>query len=434
MNQEPRNRWKIRRFVLGGYVVIAALVFGLGAWAAVARISGAVIVPGSLEVEGNRQVVQHPTGGVIAAIRIKDGDTVKAGDVLVELEGDSIISDLGIVEGQWFEILARKGRLDAERDGMTQITFNPELVSRASDPKISGLMTAQWQQFDARAKLNAEESSQLVERETQIQNQIVGLESVQAATREQMRLLTQEIAAQQQLLDQGLTQTSRLLALQRDFAQLKGTDGQIDANVAENRGKIAEIEINRVQIDSKTREDAIAELRDLEFREIELREKRTNLKDQVEKLQLRAPVGGVVYANTADTLRGVIRAAEPILYIVPANAPLIVRGHIQPTSIDQVQIGQKAVLRFSSFDARTTPEVSGHVVSISADAIEDKARGTRYYAADVQIDTGEREKLVGRKLLPGMPVETFIGTDERSPLSYFVKPFTDYFSRAFQET
>ena len=133
------------------------------------------------------------------------------------------------------------------------------------------------------------------------------------------------------------------------------------------------------------------------------------------------------------TLRGVIRPAEPIMYIVPADAPLIVRGHVQPTSIDQVQIGQQAVLRFSAFDARTTPEISGHVQALSADAIEDKARGTRYYNVDIQIDAGGREKLVGRKLLPGMPVEAFIGTDERSPLSYFVKPFTDYFSRAFQE-
>ncbi|MFO1106677.1 MAG: HlyD family type I secretion periplasmic adaptor subunit [Amaricoccus sp.] len=433
MSTGPTNRWGVSRLVLGGYVVIATLVFGIGAWAAVARISGAVIVPGVLEVEGNRQVVQHPNGGVISAIKVKDGDIVKAGDVLIELEGDDIISNLGIVEGQWFEILAREGRLDAERDGLKDITFSDELTSRADDPAIAKLMTAQRQQFAARAKLNAEESSQLAERESQIQQQIVGMQSVQVATREQMALLSKEIDAQQQLLDQGLTQISRLLALQRNYAELKGNDGQIDAGMAENRGKIAEIEINRVQIDSKTREDAITELRDLEFREIELREKRMNLKDQVEKLLLRAPVGGVVYGNTADTLRGVIRPAEPIMYIVPADAPLIVRGHVQPTSIDQVQIGQQAVLRFSAFDARTTPEISGHVQALSADAIEDKARGTRYYNVDIQIDAGGREKLVGRKLLPGMPVEAFIGTDERSPLSYFVKPFTDYFSRAFQE-
>ncbi|WP_181164434.1 HlyD family type I secretion periplasmic adaptor subunit [Amaricoccus solimangrovi] len=432
---EKKSNWHLSRFLIGGYVVLAVMVFGLGAWAAVAKISGAVVIGGSLEVEGNRQVVQHPNGGVIEALNVRDGDEVRKGDVLVELEGDSMITELGIVEGQWFEILARKGRLAAERDGQDTITYDDEIASRAKDsPKIAELLKSQQQQFEARRKLNEDESNQITERQKQIQKEIDGLLAVQTANVEQVRLVKQEVTQQQTLLDKGLTEIGKLLALQRTLADLQGTAGQVEANIAENRGKIAELEINRVQIDSKTREEAISELRDLEFREIELREKRTDLKEQIGKLRLRAPVDGVIYGNTADTLRGVIRAAEPIMYVVPKDAPLIVRGHVLPTAIDQVHVGQEANLRFSAFDSRTTPELKGHILSISADAVEDKARGTRYYTADIQIDDHERDKIANRKLLPGMPVEAFIGTSERSPLSYFVKPFTDYFARAFQET
>ncbi len=434
MSGDRQNRWNIGRFVIGGYVALGVMVFGLGAWAAVAQISGAVIMPGTLEVEGNRQVVQHPTGGVIAEIRVRNGDVVKQGDILVRLEGDSIISELGIVEGQWLEILARKGRLSAERDGLSTITYDPELIERAkTSQKVADLIASQDKQFIGRRKLMGEQAGQLRERQTQIEKQIEGLLAVQSATNKQIELLAQEITGQEALFNQGLTEISKLLALRRSYAELEGNAGQIEASIAENRGKIAEIGINLVQLDSKTREDATSEMRDLEFREIELRERRDNLKEQVEKLDLRAPASGVVYGSTVDTLRGVVRAAEPIMYIVPKNAPLVVRGRVMTNNIDQISVGQKVILRFSAFDARTTPEVTGHLQKISADAVEDRQRGTRYYEVDIQIDPDAQQKLVGRTLVPGMPVEGFVGTDARSPLSYFVKPFTDYFSRALQE-
>jgi HlyD family secretion protein len=435
MNGKGQSDWNIARFMIAGYVVLGVMVFGIGAWAAVAKISGAIVVAGTLEVDGNRQVVQHPTGGVIETLNVRDGSEVKKGDVLLELEGDSLVTELGIVEGQWYEILSRKGRLAAERDGQDKIVYDDELIAQAKvNPKVGDLMKSQEQQFQARRKLNDDQSRQITERQSQIDRQIEGLVAVRKSTEQQTRLITQEVTQQQSLLDKGLTEIGKLLALQRNLAELEGSAGQIEASMAENRGKIAELEINRVQIDSQTREDAIAELRDLEFREIELREKRTDLREQISKLRLRAPVDGIIYGNTADTLRGVIRPAEPIMYIVPKDAELVVRGHILPTSIDQVFVGQGAVLRFSAFDSRTTPELEGHVLSISADAVEDKARGTRYYTTDIQINEDQRQRLETRKLLPGMPVEAFIGTESRSPLSYFLKPFTDYFARAFQET
>jgi HlyD family secretion protein len=424
----------MRPLVLTGYLTLFLLVFGIGAWAAVSRIAGAVVGVGALEVEGNRQVVQHPTGGVIKEIRARDGDKVEAGDILIELDGEDLRPELGTVEGQWFEMLARKSRLHAERDGLYAITFDPELTKRLdASPEIRTLVAAQEQQFFARRKSQHEEEAQLQEQQTQIGNQNEGLVALQAATRSQIELLSREIEGQKTLLDQGLTQVTRVLTPQRELARLNGTEGQVEAAIAENKGKIAEIEIQRVRLASKAREDAIAELRELEFQEIETREKRRQLLDRMARLYLRAPVSGTVYGSTADTVRAVIRPAEPVMYIVPKDTPLVVRTRIDTIHIDQVHVGQEAMLRFSAFDQRTTPELTGHVTDVSADAYADERTGQRYYKADIRLDDHETEKLAHVTLLPGMPVESFIRTGDRSALSYFVKPMGDYFTRAFRD-
>ena len=432
--QTPRDRWHLRRLMVIGWIAFGVLFVGIGAWAAVTKIAGAVVGAGALEVQGNRQVIQHPTGGVIRAIHARDGAEVVAGQILVEMEGDGLRPELDTVEGQWFEIVARKSRLHAERDGLDTITFDDELIERArTDPRIVELMAAQRQQFEARRKLQGEETAQLDEQQAQIAKQNEGLVALAAATARQAELVQREIDAQQTLHDKGLTEMTRLLTPQRELARLQGTAGQVESSLAENRGKIAELEIEKVRLTSKVREEAITELRDLEFREIELREKRRLLIDQIAKLDLRAPVSGVVYGSTADTLRGVIRAAEPVMYVVPKDTPLIVRTRIDPINIDQVHVGQEAALRFSAFDQRTTPEVIGHVTAVSADVYEDERLGMSYFEADIELGEGEADKLSHVTLMPGMPVESFIRTNDRSALSYFVKPMEDYFTRAFRD-
>ena len=430
----PTDRWRMRPLLFVGYFTLFSLVFGLGAWGAVTRIAGAVVSAGALEVEGKRQVIQHPTGGVIKAINARDGDEVTEGQVLVELDGEDLGPELDTVEGQWFEILARKSRLDAERDGLDTISFHAELVARQADQRIADLIRAQQQQFDARRKLQSEEAAQLKEQQVQIAKQNEGLEALATSTNDQVVLINKEITAQQTLMSQGLTQMSRLLTPQRELARLQGTAGQVAASLAENRGKIAELEIELVRLTSKVREEAIAELRELEFREIELREKRRSLKDQIARLDLRAPSSGIVYGSTVDTLRGVIKPAEPVMYVVPKDAPLIVKVRVETIHIDQVHVGQEAALRFSAFDQRTTPEVTGHVISVSADAYLDEKFGHHYYDAVVELDEGQAERLDHVTLLPGMPVEAFIRTADRSALSYLVKPMSDYFTRAFRES
>lgn len=426
--------WSFRPFLLIGYATLAVLVLGLGGWGVYARIAGAVIAPGTVEVEGNRQVVQHPVGGVVTEIFARDGDVVQKGDVILRLEGDTQRAEFRTVEGQYFELVARQNRLEALRDDKDSIAFDKELVARAATERsLQELIGAQQGQFDASRDTLRKEQSQLDERSAQIETQIDGLEFQLTATREQVDLTAQELAAQEKLMSQGLTQLTRVLSLRRDLAQLKGTQGAAQASVAENRAKITEIDLEKLKLENKQRDDAIAELREIEFREIELRSRRQALGDEIARLDIRAPVTGVIYGSTADTLRGVVRAAEPILYIVPQNVDLIVRTRVEAAKIDQVRVGQTATMHFSAFDARTTPVVAGKVSKVSADIFTDERTGQAYYRADVAIDEVVLAELDGRRLVPGMPVEAFIATEDRSALSYFVKPMADYFNRAFRE-
>ena len=426
--------WSFRPFVLLGYATLAILVSGLGGWGVYARIAGAVIAAGTVEVEGNRQVVQHPTGGVVTEIFARDGDVVQKGDVILRLEGDTQRAEFQTVEGQYFELVARQNRLEALRDDKDSITFDEELVARSADElNLQELLTAQQGQFDASRDTLHKEQSQLDERSAQIEKQIEGLDFQLTATREQVDLTAQELAAQEKLMSQGLTQLTRVLSLRRDLAQLRGTQGAAQASVAENRAKITEIDLEKLKIENKQRDDAIAELREIEFREIELRSRRMALGDEISRLDIRAPVTGIVYGSTADTLRGVVRAAEPILSIVPQDVDLIVRTQIDAAKIDQVHVGQTATMHFSAFDARTTPVVAGKVSKVSADIFTDERTGHAYYRADVALDDTILDELEGRRLVPGMPVEAFISTEDRSALSYFVKPMADYITRAFRE-
>ena len=373
--------------MLLGYAALAVLVLGLGGWGAMARISGAVIASGTIEVRGNRQVVQHPDGGVVTEILARDGDVVAAGDVLLRLDGAALDAELEIVEGQLFELVAEGDRLVAQRDGAAGIVFSDELLERSrTAPELGELMTAQNAQFTARRDGVRKERDQLDERSRQIENQIEGLEAQTAATEEQIGYTREELDGEEALLEQGLIQVARVMESRRDLAELGGTRGQIVAQISENRARLAEIEIEKLKLATAEREEAIDALRDLEYREIELRARRRTLVETIARLDLRAPVAGVIYGSTADTLRGVIRPAEPILSIVPQDVDLIVRSRIAAARIDQVHEGQAAILRFSAFDARTTPEITGAVTAVSADAFTDEHTGAAFYRVDIALE------------------------------------------------
>ncbi|PPB82385.1 HlyD family secretion protein [Albidovulum inexpectatum] len=429
-----KDAFSVRGPLLAGFVALGFLVGGLGLWSVTTTIAGAVVAPGRVEVEQNRQVIQHPDGGVVAEILVKDGDYVEKGAPLLRLDGTLLRSELAIVETQFFEILARRGRLEAERDGNTSIRFPSELVEAAQTrPEIAQLMAGQQRLFEARAETEANEIEQLRRRRGQIEAQIAGIAAQRASIDTQLGLIEAELADLQSLLDRGLTQVGRVLALERERANLQGIAGELDAARAEAEGRMTEIDISILKLGAERREQANSQLRDLGYRELELAERRRALVEQIDRLELRAPVSGIVHAMQVTTPRSVIRPADPVMYLIPQDRPLVIAARISPIHVDEVQLGQPVVLRFSSLDSRTTPELTGQVARLSADALTDQATGVSYYRAEVVLGPDQIALLGDRAIIPGMPVEVYVRTGERTPLAYLVKPLADYFNRAFRE-
>jgi HlyD family secretion protein len=429
------QKWSVRRPIAVGLITLFLLVGCFGAWSVMTTITGAIVASGKIEVEQSRQIVQHLDGGVIDSIHVIEGQTVDAGDLLIRLDGAAIKSELAIVEGQFFEILARRGRLEAERDDKDSVTFAPELIETGETrPDVAELMDGQRRLFTARKDSMAQQVDQLSKRKGQISSQITGIDAQSHALTIQLDLINQELKSQQELLDKGLAQSSRVLSLQREAARLDGQVGEFAATLAESEGRITEIEIEVLKLAASRREEANTQLRDIGYRELELAERRRALIERVARLDIVAPVSGVVLGLQFTTPRAVLRAADPVLYIIPQDRPLVITVQIPPFHIDQISVGQPVKLVFSAFPSRTTPELTGHITVISADALTDQSTQASYYRAEIVPDQGEVEKLAGLTLLPGMPVEAFIRTDERTPLAYLIKPFTDYFTRAFRET
>jgi HlyD family secretion protein len=417
-----------------GWGTLAALVIGFGVWSVATTISGAIIASGRIEVELNRQVVQHPDGGVVAEILIGEGDPVQAGDILLRLDGTLLLSELGIVESQLFEAQARRARLEAERDGLAEMSVPETLRAKAgTDPDAAEQLEGQRRLFAARAETVARTIEQLDKRRAQTLSQIDGINAQSLALTRQLDLVAKELADQQALLDKGLTQAARVLALQREEARLAGQVGELAATRAQAEGRITELELQTLGLIAQRREEANTQLRDVGTNELQLVQRQRALAEQVARLDIRAPTSGTVLGLQVTTPRAVLRAADAVAYIIPQDRPLIITVQVAPIHIDEVYVGQSAKVMFPAFSARTTPELFGQVALVSADALTDPATNAAFYRAEISLPATEVERL-GQTLLPGMPVEAFIQTQARSPLAYLVKPLSDYFVQAFRES
>jgi HlyD family secretion protein len=419
-----------------GFVGLLTLVGGFGTWAVFSNIAGAVVTSGKIEVDQNRQVVQHRDGGIVEEIYIDEGESVAAGDVLIKLDTNQLRSTLLITEGQLFELMARRARLEAERDEADTVVFDEDLLMEADkSADVKNLVNGQERLFEARGASIAREIEQLAKRNGQIASQIEGIEAQQASLATQLDLIEQELANQQSLLDRGLAQAGTVLNLQREAANLNGTLGELAASKAQAEGRVTEIDIEVLKLATARREEAITTLRDLGFRELELAEQRRSLKEELDRMDIRAPVSGVIYGLQVRTPRSVIRPADPLMYLVPQDRPLVIAVQVEPIHVDEVIVGQEVSLRFSALDQRTTPELFGKVEQLSADAFDDDRTGLTYFRAEITVDEGELARLPeGTTLVPGMPVEAYIRTADRSPLAYLLKPLSDYFVAAFRES
>ena len=426
--------WTGGRYVALSFLGLVLLVGGFGTWAATASISGAIVTPGHVAVERNRQVVQHPDGGVVEAILVREGDAVEEGDPLLRLDASTLASQRRILRDQLHEVTARATRLEAERDGVDALVFPEPLTAAAeAEAELADMMRGQEALFEATREAMDREVEQFGRRKEQIDNQVDGTRAQQEALTLQLGFLGEELDAQQTLLARGLAQAPRVLALQREEARLEGQAGELVATVAELEGEATQVDLEVLKLRTRARQEAIAELRDLQLRRVELVEQVRALDERLSRLVVAAPVAGIVLDLRVFAERSVIRAAEPILHIVPQDRPLVIETRVDPIHVDQIYPGQPVTLRLPAFDARTTPELFGTIVRVSPDALTDEATGARYYTAEVLPDEGETARLGDRLLLPGMPVEAYLRTDDRTPLAYLVKPLADYFNRAFRE-
>ncbi len=426
--------WGAQKYIRFGLICVLILGGGFGGWAATASLKGAVIASGQLRVESNRQVVQHLDGGVVGDILVRDGDVVQAGDVLIRLDDTLLRSELITLESQLFEIVARRGRLEAVQIESGDIQFDDELLSVAKEnEEVASLINGQVALFLAQRESNAKQRDVLVERKSQFAEQIVGIDAQLSSYERQSELIEEELVGVRQLLKRGNIQKTRLLSLEREAARLIGEAGQLTAQRAQLQGQISEIDIELLRMDATTREEAITELRELGFRELELKERRLALKERLSRLDIRAPRMGVVIDSTVHALKAVIRPAEPILYIVPNDANMVIDARVEPINRDSIFTGQEAVLVFSAFNTRTTPELFGTISKVSPDSTVDEQTGMAFYKAEVALNEGEIVKLEGQELVAGMPVEVYIQTGDRTPFNYMLRPVTDYFNRAMRE-
>ncbi len=429
----PVAEGSIRRHLALAVGLSAALVLGVGGWATFTDIAAAVIAPGQLVVESDVKKVQHPTGGVVGQLLVREGQRVASGDVLIRLDETQTRANLDIVLKAMDELAARRARDEAERDGLTTIPFPPDLVARSDDATVARLIDGESRLFAARVAGREGQKAQLRERIDQLRQEIDGLTKQAAAKDREINLIGHELTGVRDLYAKNLVPLSRVTALERDAARLEGERGQLIASTASARGKIAETELQIFQIDGEMRTETGKDLAEIRGKWSELREKRVAAEDQLKRIDLRAPQDGYVHQMSVHTVGGLVTPSEPAMLIVPAADQLVVEVRVQPQDIDNVRIGQKAVLRFPAFNTRTTPEIDGEVIRVSADVTQDAKTGLSYYTARIRIQEDQKERLKGLRLVPGMPVESYTQIGERSVLSYLTKPLTDQIAKAWRE-
>jgi HlyD family secretion protein len=423
----------LRRYLLLGAATTLILTAGIGGWAATTELAGAVVAPAVLVVDSNVKKVQHPTGGVVSELRVHDGDPVRAGDLLVRLDETVTRANLAVVEKQLVELAARRARDEAERDGAPSVTFPADLLARSGDDETQAVLRGEERLFAIRRSAREGQRAQLKERIGQFKEEIRGLTEQVKAKEAELELIQQELAGVRDLWEKHLVPIMRLTSLQRDAARLGGEHGSLLASIAQAKGRISETELQILQIDQDLRTEVGKDLAEIRARSSELVERRIAAEDQLKRVDIRAPQDGIVEQSTVHTVGGVVTAGDTIMIVVPQTDDLQVEAKVNPADIDKLQVGQKTLLRLSAFNQRTTPELNGVVSRVSPDVTTEQRSGQSYYTIRVSMPPEEIARLGDVKLIPGMPVEAFVQTGDRTMMSYLMKPLHDQLMRAFRE-
>ena len=421
------------RLMLAGLGIIVALIFGFGGWAAATNIGGAVLASGTIVVDSNIKKIQHPTGGVVGEIKVKDGDTVKEGDLVVRLDETVTRANLQVITKQLDQLSIRQSRLRAERDGVAMDIPAP-LLRRIDEPEIAEMVNDEGALYQNRKSSRQGQASQLKERVDQLREEIKGLTGQLKAKEKEIQLVKVELAGQTELWDKKLMAVTKYTATQREAARLDGELGALVSRTAQTRGRISETELQILQIDQELRAEVSKDLREVQGKEAELVERKVAAVDQLKRIDIRAPQSGVVHQLAIHTVGGVVSASDVMMVIVPENDTLVIDARIAPQDIDHVKAAKIAHIRFPAFNQRTTPEFDGLVQRVSADLTRDAGQGNLpYFVARITLPEAEMKRLGNLKLVPGMPAEVQIKTGDRTALSYFIKPLQDQWARTFRE-
>ncbi len=424
----------LRFYQLFGFVIVCLFVGWIGGWAAWASINGAIIAPATVVVETDLQKVQHREGGIIAKIFVKDGDHVEADQLLLRLDRTETQANLAVIDAQYLELEARKARLVAERDDVETIAFPPVLEQRRQADEIGRIIFGQEKLFKARRETRKAQANQLVHQVAQLEDDIAGLLAQQKAKKNQFDLMHGQLGDLTNLFRRGLVTRERLVDLRYNVVELQGQIGQFTSQVARTRGQINEIKYRFLQEKQEFRRDVLAELREVQTTLSGLQEQRIAAQVKLKRVDIRSPRAGTVHQSSAYTVGGVVNAGEPIMLIVPETDKLVLEASVQPQDIDQISIGQEAIIRMTAFDQRATPELAGKVAHISADLARVDPGVPPYYVVRIELPAEEIARLGDKVLKPGMPADAFIQTGKRTALNYLLKPVLDQFKHVFRET
>jgi len=421
------------KYLRQGFMALFLLVVCLGGWASIFKIKGAVIASGVIMVEGKPKTLQHLDGGIVGEILTQNGDVVKKGQVLVRLDPTAIDSNRTIIEKRLFEAQARVDRLRAEWDGAKDISWSKILVDAKTRTEVAEILTGQQKLFEARKTSMDGQVAQLRQRTEQSLEQIQGLRDLIVSKQAQISLISEELEGLRTLLDKGYVSKTRVLALEREQERLGGDISTHRSDISRTKSAIGETEIQIAQIKKDATAEILAELRQVESERSDLNEQFITASDQFKRIDIISPVAGIVHDMSVTTIGGVITPGQPILQIIPVNERLIIEARIQPIDIDQVYVGQPARINLSAFSQSKAPQLHGFVINTSADSLVDQVTGAPYFSVRIEIPADERKKLGDITLIPGMPAESFIQTDERTVLNYILKPLSEQLGRSFRE-
>ncbi len=417
--------------MLGAFASIILLA-GAAYWAKVTMINGAVIAQGSIVVVGKPKSVQHLDGGIVEEILVSDGDVVAANEVMMRLDSTLLSANLDIYRNRLAEAMTRQSRLRAEQVGSDTIAFDMD-TAFLDGVDLDVLQIGQQRVFETRIAVQTGRRAQLSEKINQFRNQIIGVDGLIASKRDQLTFLEQELAAVQTLNEKGLAVESRVLNLQRSRADLLGQISEHQSELARISNSIRDTELEILLAENQSREQVVTELTEVRSSVEELTQQILSTQKQLDRVEIRAPVDGVVHELQIVTIGGVVPPGATIMQIVPRNQGLEFETRVDPASIDEVFVGQDVKLTMTALNQRTTPELAGTVSGISATSVEDPATGIPFFRVQVVVADAELGRIGDVALVPGMPINAFLQTGERSVLSYLTQPMMDHVNKAFRE-